>query len=618
LFEAQAARRPDHVAVRFENQRVTYSELNARAERVALRLKKLGVGPETRVGICIAPSVEMIAALLGVLKAGGAYVPMDPNYPVERLSFMLGDSGVSVVLTERRLDDQFAGFRGAVVYMDEASDDSSAANAIQPPPQAATAGNLAYVIYTSGSTGRPKGVMLEHRGVCNLAHAQIEAFGITEESRELQFASLSFDASVSEIFTALLAGATLCMASREALMPGTGLSDLMRDNQITTVTLPPTALAILPDGELPNLNTLVVAGEACSAELVRRWSRGRRFLNAYGPTEVTVCATIGECTGGDDKPSIGRPLTNAQVYVLDAHLQPVPIGVIGELYIGGAGVARGYHNLPDMTAERFIPDPFSGRRGSRLFRSGDLARYLSNGDLDFIGRADNQVKLRGYRIELGEVEHALAGHTSVREAAVTVRENGAGDVRLVAYVTRADDGLLTPGELRRYLKTKLPGYMLPSDYVVMEGFPLGPSGKVDKLALPGPEGLRNDDNHPFVVPQTAMEQTIASVWRDVLNIDRVGVEDHFFDVGGHSLLMIQAVGKLQKALERELSVIELFRYPTINSLAKYLTGSEPQKSPISSKDRVRARQESSKEQRERRTKHRASARQAVAQPDPER
>jgi amino acid adenylation domain-containing protein/non-ribosomal peptide synthase protein (TIGR01720 family) len=448
LFERQVERTPGALALRFVEtngavSQLTYRELNERAEQLARQLRRRGVAPEQVVGICLERSPEMLVAVLAALKAGGAYLPLDPAQPSARLCDMLRETGARVVLTVRRLAEKTRAHVAEVVCLDDerqASAQEETGDNLPAPagnlPASASADNLAYVIYTSGSTGRPKGVAVAHRGLCNLAAAQARGFGVDARSRVLQFASLSFDASASEIFMALTTGATLCMTSRDNLVSIPALSKLLRDESITTVTLTPSVLALLAPGDVPALRTLIVAGEACPAEVASRWAEGRRLFNAYGPTETSVCASFGEYTEAyaHGSPPIGRPLANMHVYLLDANLEPVPVGVSGELYIGGIGLARGYCNQPELTAERFIPDPFADAPGARLYRSGDVARYLPDGQIDFLGRADRQVKLRGFRVEPGEIESALLSHTAVRESVVVAREDGDGEKRLVAYV----------------------------------------------------------------------------------------------------------------------------------------------------------------------------------------
>ena len=566
LFEAQVARTPDAVALVFEQEWLSYRELNNRANQLARYLQNLGVGPEVLVGICMERSLLMLVGILGILKAGGAYVPLDPAYPQERLAFMIADTQTKILVTQSRLIAALPEHQASVVCLDT---DWKFIAQDQQPASGVTTDNLAYIIYTSGSTGRPKGVLVTHRGLYNLAKEQIRAFGLQPHNHVLEFSSFSFDGSVSEVFPALCAGATLYLGTQDSLMPGPALIQMLRDQSITNATLPPSALAVLPLTELPALQTIIVAGEACSADTIALWAAAdRRFFNAYGPTEATVCTTIAECTNCNKKPPIGRPIANMQVYILDSHLQPVPVGVSGELYIGSDdSLARGYLNRPELTAEKFIPHLYSKQPGARLYKTGDLARYLSDGNIEFLGRIDHQVKLRGFRIELGEIEAALSQYPAVQHTVVLAREDIPGDKRLVAYVV-SDQAGLTPGELRRCLQEQLPEYMIPT-VVILKELPLTPNGKVDRQALPKPE-VRGV-SAAYVVPQTEVEQTIATVWQEVLDVKQVGLHDNFFELGGHSLLMAQLHNRLGNVLEQKISIIELFKHPTIGSLAKYLS-----------------------------------------------
>jgi len=468
LIEEQAERTPDAIAVVFENQQLTYAQLNNRANQLAHYLRSLGVETEVIVGLCVERSLEMIVTLIGILKAGGAYLPLDPEYPQARLQFMLEDSQIPLLLTQHSLIDKLPNHQGQTLFLEEIWEKTA-----QPSQDNLTAkvtpSNLANVIYTSGSTGKPKGVMVEHKGLCNLAQAQIETLGVHPSSRVLQFASFSFDACIWEILMALGAGATLYLGTKEALMPGLPLMERLRDHAITHITLPPSALAVLPWENLPSLQTIIVAGEACSPELVKKWSQGRNFFNGYGPTEGSVCTAIAKCTPFDEKITIGRPIPNVQVYILDPHLQAVPIGVPGELHIGGAGLARGYLNRPELTAEKFISNPFvsldppltpldkGGEQPSKLYKTGDLARYLPDGQIEYLGRIDNQVKVRGFRIELGEIEAVLGQHPLVQEAIVIARADHASDhdhdklnTNLVGYLVPALKGEVLPEQLAQW------------------------------------------------------------------------------------------------------------------------------------------------------------------------
>jgi amino acid adenylation domain-containing protein len=446
--------------------------------------------------------------------------------------------------------------------------------------------SLAYVIYTSGSTGKPKGTMLRHRGLCNLATWHRQAFGLRPgHSRVLQFSPLSFDASVWETFMALRNGATLVLADQETLASGPDLVRLLESERVTTVTLPPSLLAVMPDADLPHLETVIAAGEACSAELVKKWGNGRQFVNAYGPTETTVCASMYECDPSeDDSPPIGRPIANFQLYVLDTHQQPVPIGVPGELCVGGVGVAKGYLNRPELTAERFIPLSVIGKPFTdhglpitdyglplTVYRTGDLVRRRPDGNIEFLGRIDHQVKVRGFRIELGEIEAALAQHEGVADTAVLAREDTPGDKRLVAYIVPAEPPAPTDSEMRRFLRKRLPEYIVPSLFVTLEAMPLTPSNKIDREALPVPDRSRPDLEKTYVAPRSETEEKLALICADLLQLEQVGVYDNFFELGGHSLLATQFMSRVRDSFQVEIALRTLFENPTVADLALAVT-----------------------------------------------
>jgi amino acid adenylation domain-containing protein len=576
MFEKQVEHHPDSIALTFEGQQISYAELNGRANQLAHYLRQHGVGPEVLVGLCFDRSFEMIIGILGILKAGGAFLPLDPYYPKERLAYMIEDSGVRILLTQQDLKDKIATDSSDIICLDE--------NwlSISREPQINlynlnNLDNLAYVIYTSGSTGRPKGTLLRHQGMCNLSAAEIHAFNVGLGSRVLQFSSLSFDAAVWEIFMALLSGATLCLADRETITPAQGLLRILRTEAVNNVTLPPSVLSNMPAESLPNLDTIITAGEKCSRDLVHPWSNCRDFFNAYGPTESTVCASTYLCQEAQMvTPPIGRPIPNFQLYILDSLQQPMPVGVPGELHIGGEGLARGYLGRPELTAENFIPNPFSKEGGERIYKTGDLARYLPDGNIEFLGRIDHQVKVRGFRIELGEIELVLEEHPAIRDVVVLAREDIPGDQRLVAYLIEKDKGFLKIGELRNHLRDHLPDYMIPATFLTLEEFPLTPNGKIDRKALPIPDHSRPELEGEYVAPRNEIEEKIAAICVDLLNIDRVGIYDSFFDLGGHSLLATQFISRLEEMFEVEVPLRNIFDKPTVADLAEFISRNEGQ------------------------------------------
>ncbi|WP_437756712.1 amino acid adenylation domain-containing protein [Sorangium sp. So ce1389] len=558
LFSRQARRAPDAPAIVATRGALTYAELDRRSDRLAARLQAAGVGPEVLVGLFVEDPTEQVVGLLAILKAGGAYLPIDPRYPAERIAFMLDDSQAPVVLTERHLADGLPSRCDAVLI--DADGDSGAG----APRAAALPDNLAYVIYTSGSTGRPKGVGVSHRAICNLARAQLEQYGIDAGSRLLQLVSLSFDVATSDVVMALLCGAALCVSSQEERAPGEGLVERLAAQRITHLQIPASLLVGLPRRELPELRAVVVGGESCPMDVLQRWRSGRRLFNAYGPTETTVSATIGEIGPDDVVAHIGRPVPNARVYILDEHLEPVPTGVAGEIYVGGVQVARGYLGQPGVTAERFLPDPHAKEPGARMYRTGDLARYRERGRIEFLGRTDHQIKLHGNRIELGEVEAALSGHPDVAQAVVVVREDRPGQRRLVAYAALAGGSSVDGEALRRHLQAHLPAHMVPGVCVVLGAMPLTPNGKVDRGALPSPGDAVRAADH--VAPRTPNEAILARIWADVLGAPDVGVLDNFFALGGDSIISIQVVSRAKQA-GLGLTVKQLFQHQTVAELA---------------------------------------------------
>ena len=573
LFETHVAQTPNAIALVFGEEKLSYAELNRRANLLARHLQELGVGPEVLVAICLERGIDMVVALLATLKAGGAYLPLDPSYPHDRLAFMLADSKPAVLLTIHSIEKALPRNDARAVRLDVDVDlfgEFSGENVTS----GVSADNPAYVIYTSGSTGQPKGVVVTHRGLGNLHEEQVFTFGHGPGDRVLQFASLSFDASVFEIVMALANGATLVMATNEELLPGLPLQKLLNEQSISNLTIAPSALVLMPTHPLPKLRTVIVAGEACSAELVERWSEGRKFFNAYGPTETTIWSSVNRCRVEERRPSIGKPIGNAQMFVLDARLEPAPIGVTGEIYIGGVGLARGYLNRPDLTATRFVPHPFATTPGARLYRTGDLGRYRGDGSIEFLGRIDHQVKVRGFRIELGEIETALGEHPIVREVVVLVREDAIEDKRIVAYVVLKQECATPTEELRRVLKEKLPSFMIPSAFVVLDSLPLTPNGKIDRKALPAPDHERPDIEGAFVAPRTPIEEMIAAIWSQILKVEKVGVHDNFFTLGGHSLLATQVVHRVRDTFNVDFPLRRFFETPTVADLATYIARSQ--------------------------------------------
>ncbi|MEV0125848.1 amino acid adenylation domain-containing protein [Streptomyces sp. NPDC050703] len=571
LIADVAAARPDATALVCGDVRLSYRELLVRADALASRLRAAGVRPGFRVGLLLPRSVEMGVAALAVLRAGGAYVPLDQAHPHARLAHMIEASGTGLLVTAEETAEKGAGLGVRRLRADVHGAPATTA----PEPRTAPAPapeDLAYVLFTSGSTGVPKGVAVEHRALLNLTRAVRPAFPVTADDRVLQFVSFGFDVAVSDLFFPWVAGAELHIARDDERL-GDALAARLRDSRITYVFLPPSAAMLLPDvaGLLPHLRTLAVGGEACPAELVERLSEpGRRIVNAYGPSEATVYATTADLEPGEPV-VIGAPVPGSRVHVLDARLRTVPTGVTGEVYIAGASLARGYIGRPGMTAERFVADPY-GPPGARMYRTGDLARIDARGRLHYLGRSDSQVKLRGIRIELGEIEALLAGHGDVAVAAAAVRGEGA-EQRLVAYVVHREGAAPSDDTLRAHLAERLPGYMLPEVYVHLDELPLNRSGKIDRARLPEPAAERQEAGRPYTAPSTATERHVAEVWARVLTLDRVGVHDNFFDLGGNSVRLLSVLDALRDRADAagdDLTMVDLFRHPTVAALAAHI------------------------------------------------
>jgi amino acid adenylation domain-containing protein len=531
------------------------------------------------VGVLMERSAEMVVALLAVLKAGGAYVPLDPSYPRERLSFMLKDSGAAVLLTQSHLRESAPEYAGVRISLD-AGDEAIAREETSNPVGNVFAESLAYMIYTSGSTGKPKGAMNTHGAIRNRLRWMQEAYTLGSDDRVLQKTPFSFDVSVWELFWPLMNGARLVMARPGGHRNAAYLGGLIAEQQITTLHFVPSMLqAFLDEPMLPDLSCLrrvICSGEALSFELQERFFArlvGTELHNLYGPTEAAVDVTFWPCERGTGQRGvpIGRPIANTQIYILDSHLRPVPVGVAGELHIGGCGLARGYLNGPGLTAEKFIPDPSGDEAGARLYRTGDLARYRADGAIEFAGRIDYQVKIRGFRIELEEIEAVLCDHPSVHDAVVVALEDEAGEKRLVAYVVAEGTDSPDTAELRRHLKRQLPEYMTPAAFVLLDELPLTASGKIDRRSLPAPERRRPEQEVAFTAPRTPVEERLCDIWAELLHVERVGVHDNFFELGGHSLLATQLVSRIRDAFLVELPLQVLFELPTIDGLTKAIT-----------------------------------------------
>jgi amino acid adenylation domain-containing protein len=568
LFEEQVEKSPDAVAVVFENQQLTYRELNTRANQLAHYLRNLGVGPELLVGICMERSLEMLIGLLGILKAGGAYVPLDPAYPKDRLAFMLNDSKAAILLTRENPLAGVSEHKAQVVRLNR-DYESIARKSETNPASEVTADNLAYLIYTSGSTGRPKGVAIEHHSPAALLHWARGVFPPEDLAGVLASTSICFDLSVFEFFVPLCSGGKVILADNALALPS-----LSAATEVTLINTVPSAITELlkVDGVPASVRTVNLAGEPLSATLVEQlYQVGtiERVYDLYGPSEYTTYSTFA-LRRSQGPTTIGRPIANTQVYVLDNHLRPVPIGVFGELYIGGEGLARGYCNNPELTAEGFPPHPFSSGPGERVYRTGDLARYLDDGNIEFLGRIDHQVKVRGFRIELGEIEAVLCGHPQISGAVVVVREDAPGDKRLVGYVANREP--VPIGDLRSFLNRKLPDYMIPSVFVFLDSLPLTSSGKVDRKALPAPDQSRPELEESFVAPFTPLEEALARIWAGVLGLERVGIHDNFFDLGGHSLLATQMMARVRGAFQVDVPLRALFEKPTVGELATVIAG----------------------------------------------
>jgi amino acid adenylation domain-containing protein len=576
LFERQVERTPEAVAVVFGGEKLTYRELNARANQVAHYLRGRGVGPEVLVGVCMERSLEMVVGLLGILKAGAAYVPLDPEYPKERLAFMIRDTGITLLMTHSGVAENLPGGIPELLRLDEEGEKLNGESK-QNLAGSAGAGDLAYVMYTSGSTGTPKGVEVVHRGIVRLVMSGSYA-RLGADETFLQLAPISFDASTLELWAPLLRGGR-CVVYPAGVPSPEKLGEVIRRQGVSTLWLTASLFNVIvteaPESLL-GVRQLLIGGEQLSTPHVVRAQgqlKDTQIINGYGPTEnttFTCCYAIPEGIAPDTVLPIGRPIANTQVYILDQWRNPVPVGIPGELYVGGDGLARGYLNRPELTAEAFIDDPFSSEPGARLYRTGDVVRYRPDGNIEFLGRMDDQVKIRGYRIELGEIEAVLRQHEGIREAAVQVREDVPGDKRLVAYVANEAGVDVTVGGLRIFMKQRLPEYMVPSMYVTLEAMPLTASGKVNRKALPAPEGIRPEGEAGYAAPRTSVEEAMAGIWAELLGLERVGIHDNFFELGGHSLLAVRLCSRIAERFGEKLPLSTFFRGPTVESVAKTL------------------------------------------------
>jgi amino acid adenylation domain-containing protein len=590
LFEAQAERIPDSVAVVDGKEQLSYRELNRRANQLAHRLRKMGVGPEVCVGLCLERSLDLVLGLVAILKAGGAYVPLDPAYPRERLEFLLLDAQARVILTQKGLSANWANSDVRILCLDEEAE-SLAAESDQNLPCTATPDNLAYIIYTSGSTGKPKGCLVSHRNVVRLLQATASSFQFDERDVWTLFHSLAFDFSVWELWGALGYGGRLVVVPYLVSRSPQAFYELLCEQRVTILNQTPSAFYQLIQAEEMAqsaqrlaLRLVIFGGEALDVLRLRPWfarhgDEHPRLVNMYGITETTVHVTNGPITAADATETlgspIGRPLSDLQAYVLDARFQPVPVVVPGELFIGGGGLARGYERAPDLTAERFLPNPFVSEPGARLYRTGDLVRWRPDGSLEFLGRVDHQVKIHGYRIEPGEIEAVLQSQPGVRQAVVLAREDVPGDKRLVAYIVAAPGAVVSASDLRALVQQKLPTHMRPAAFVFLDALPLTEHGKLDRTALPAPDQTRADLKTPFVAPRTELESVLADIWRGVLHTQEIGVDDSFFELGGNSIQAALVINQLQQRLGETISLAALFETPTIAGFASNLTARYP-------------------------------------------
>jgi amino acid adenylation domain-containing protein len=578
-FEEQVARTPDAPALTFRDETWKYRELDQKAEGVARRLREAGARPETIVGICMERCLDLVAGMLGIMKTGAAYLPLDPSYPPDRLAFMIEDAKPLLVVSNHNNSERLSVADVPILSVDGDTVPSSSDGFLDHRKESGSGRHLAYVMYTSGSTGKPKGVMVEHRNVMNLFAGIDAAYGC-EPGVCLAVTGVSFDPSILDLFWTLVRGYHVVIWPGIDEAHDLSIPELIQKHGVTFIGTVPSFIRMvmmLPGGTdaLALLRRIQVGGEALSTAMIEELGPtiSRRIVNAYGPTETTVISTVWKVDPEAASIPIGRPIANTQIFVLDPHCCPVPVGVVGELYIGGAGVARGYLNRPDLTDEKFVPSPFGHAAGERLYRTGDLVRYRPDGMLEFVGRIDDQVKIRGFRVELGEIEAVLCKHPDLREAVVDVQETQEGDKRLVAYCVPGPNGMLPTKELRGWVGRELPGYMVPTAFVALDEIPRTSNGKVDRRNLPAPDS-HGQMEETYVAPRNTTEEALAVMWADVLGLEKVGIQDNFFDLGGTSLLLARVHGKLQRIIGKDVPILTLFQYPSISSLCDFLNSGE--------------------------------------------
>jgi amino acid adenylation domain-containing protein len=595
IFQTWVDQNPDAPAISYKGKVLSYSELDRQANQLAHYLVQQGSSQDQPIGLCLNRCPEMIVSMLATLKAGSSFVPLAPDYPQERLQYMAEDARVGLVITNKATQADCGFFSGKrFVWEDEQP--ALASLPTTTPTLGIGVDDVAYMIYTSGTTGRPKGVLVPHRGMQNLAANMKRHLDVDQGCRVAQFASFSFDAAIFDFIMALGSGGCLVLGDAEDFLPGPRMVQLLQDEQVSHMTIPPSALAALTFAELPHLRVLSCAGEALPQALVNRWAPGRKMFNLYGPTEATIWASLQQVTADDEKPTIGTPIDNAFIYIMDEQQNLAPVGVPGELCIGGAGITRGYLNREDLTTCKFIENPFADDSARRLYRSGDLARWNNHGQLEFLGRIDHQVKLRGYRIELEEINHHLRQHPAVESGLTIVREDLPGDATLVAYVVVKQTDW--EADVRLSMEKQLPDYMVPSFFVALESIPLTPNGKIDVAQLPKPDRDQAGRKAAYVAPGEGMPSQIAEIWKTLLQLEEVGVNDNFFDLGGQSLLVVKVQEQLKAQLDIDVDIMALFKHPTISGLVTYLEKGDQAEALDDSRERAKRQKASMKAKRE--------------------